>query len=466
MQSPDRRGLLGLAAGTASGLLAGCLTDATGTATTASDDETTTENTTTSSDLAALEAFDWREWPPAARTDSSTERYWTFYADADAVAGADPSGDALERIRRLFVPLPAEVLAFDETSEFLSLGRETVVCTYDRPTTELRARLESFAASGDPATATATAGGGTSGGRTDTGTPPTEETATQAAEDTTAAAASAAGVFGDAPDGYESYATPAGYVWLGSDHLLFGERANALRTVYETGSGDRETVLDATDLGAVVDAVGDVDLFVGRATTQEFVEGSAAFGYAWTFDERVALTAAFAFADEGSVDRERVAALGEQPGFAEYDDPGVAVDGRVATLDATIAADEFDFLKRPEGDDGGGTGAPRVSFAYEVDRGDDGEWDGGDDERVAITHEGGDTVPVTQFAVHYEGTPVGETANVDSDPPEGDLWAAGETWTLSVGTTDFAFESGATVRVIWSSTDGSAAQVLGELTLP
>lgn len=475
MRSPTRRTLLGVAAGGASGLLAGCISDTTGTATT-NDDDTTTTTTTAASDLAALEAFDWREWPPAAGEDSSSERYWTFYADADAVERADLSGVATERIRRLFVALPSEVLAFDETGEFLSFARRSVVCTYDVEMATLRERLEAAAAEGDPTTATATAsgdggsGGGSDDGATDTGTPPTEDdgtaAGTRAAEDTTAAAASAARDFGDAPDGYEAYATPAGYFWLASDHLLFGQRAAALRTIYETGSGDRETVMDATDLGPVVDAVGDVDLFAGRASTQQFVEAATAFGYAWTFGDRVELTAAFAFDAADGVDRERVAALAEEPGFAEYDDASVSVDGRVAALDASIAIDEFDFLKRPEDDDGGETDTPRVSLAYEVDRGDDGEWGGDDDERIAIVHQGGDSVPLERTTVRYDGVDVAESANVDSTPPEGDAWQAGGVWALTVGSTEFAFESGATVQVVWTSDDGERSAVLSQFRLP
>lgn len=469
MRSPDRRSLLELAAGAAGGLLAGCLSDATGTGTTTTDGVTTSETeATTSSGLAAIDAFDWREWPPAD-DDAAPPDYWTFYADTDAVTGAGLTDTAIERVRRLFVALPADVLALEETSAYLSLGRASTVCTYDVETAALRERLEAAAAEGDPTTATASAGteAGSAGGGTDTGTPPTEDGTTQVAEDTTAAAASAARAAVDAPDGYEGYATPDGYAWLASDHLLFAERPATLEALHATGTGDGETLLDSSALGPAVDAVGDVDLFVGRPTTQQFVADATAFGYAWTFDDRAALTAAFAFPEATAVDREGVAALAEEPGFAEYGDAEVAVDGRVATLEASIATGEFDFLKRPDdADDGGSSGPPQVAFGFDFDRGGDGEWDGADDERIRITHEGGDSVPLEQVTVTYEGVDVAESANVASTPPDREDWAAGGVWELAVDTTDFAFESGATVRVVWTSAGGDRAAVLAEATLP
>ena len=88
-----------------------------------------------------------------------------------------------------------------------------------------------------------------------------------------------------------------------------------------------------------------------------------------------------------------------------------------------------------------GNDAPSASFSFE-----------NSSDKVKITHEGGDVIQ-EDLTVKYNG--------------------ASETWSgspsVSVGssyTTATTVTSGDTVRIVWTSPDGSQEQVIGEYTKP
>ncbi|WP_323676999.1 hypothetical protein [Halorubellus sp. PRR65] len=456
----QRRDLLALAGAAATTLAAGCLaTDEGESPTTSSDDDGTTTTDgpadTTAGTGGATATVDGEfaaaTWLPAPDA-LEAEAFFVFAGDLDAPRDAGVGARALQRTYTTMVPVPDDVLDGDDVTEFASLQGYATACRYDAPTTEVRDALASLAAAAGP---TATAGEGTS--------------AASMTEDEATDDGARSQPTGDAPDGYEGYVTDDGVCWLGADHLLFGRHRRLVAAMSDAREGDVDRYASNADLAAVLDATGDVDLVGATATSHQVVSSASAYAYGWRFDDRVDLVASFAFEDAAATDADAVASLGERAGFAEYEHGDVTTDGRVATFTGDLPVADFDLLKR---DDGGRTatanrgGMPQVSFAFDAELGDDGEWDGDDDERVVVTHHGGDHVDLANVALRYEGSDVADTDAFASTRPPGDTWTAGGEWTLRAATADATFESDATVQVVWTSDGGDRSAVLAMFELP
>ena len=113
--------------------------------------------------------------------------------------------------------------------------------------------------------------------------------------------------------------------------------------------------------------------------------------------------------------------------------------------------------------------APQASLAFDFDKGDDDSWGGGNAsaDEINIKHEGGGAINVNQITVKYDGTDV-STGGVDSTPPTGDTWTAGESWTLQDADSDESnnFASSKKITVTWTASSGDSSQILKEGTLP
>lgn len=467
MCPPRRRDLLAIAAGTAATLTAGCLATDDGTTattdgdpastTTSGDDATTTDgpaDTTTGSggatatvdgDLSAT------AWLPAGSVFDG-EPLFAFAGDLTAPREAGITDEALARTYETVLPLPGDVLAGEDVTEFASLQRYATACRFTVPTSTVRDRLA------DVAGPTATAGEGT----TVAGDADGDDTAT-------GGGGGEPRPNGDAPDGYEGYVTPAGVYWVGADHLVYGRQREFAKALLDAHAGDVDRYGANQDLAAVLDATGDVDLFGATATGQQAVESASAYAYAWRFDDTVELLAPFAFPDDASTDPDAVARLADLAGFFEYDDVAVTEDGRVVTLTGELAVSEFDLLERDDGGEnpaGGQNTTPQVAFEFEFEPGDDGEWNGDEEERVVLTHTGGDTVALDTVSVQYDGTAVGERDGFTSTAPDGDAWRAGGEWTIRATGADASFESDATLQVVWTSERGDQSAVIAAARLP
>ena len=458
----NRRDLLALAGATATSIAAGCLSTGEGefsTTSTDDDESTTTDDAADATDepadttsgageaTATVDgAFAATTWLPAPGSDF--DPYLGFAGDLAALRDADVTENALRRTTGTTLVLPADVLAGDEVVELATVQPLGTVCTFTPETAEVRSRLAATAAA---ATRTTTVAAGTTAG--DDG---------DATETKTRTAATASRV--DAPDGYEGYETRRAVCWLGADHLLYGPTREFVRAMYDARAGDRDRYAANADVSAVLDAAGDADLLAVAARSQQVVADASAFTYAWRFGDTVELTVPFAFPDADASDPDAVASLGEYAGFAEYERTDVRTDGRVVTFTGDIGVDEFDLLER---DDGGGTAtaggdaAPQVSFSFEYHQGD-----GDAEERVVVTHQGGDNVDLANVALHYDGSDVAKSDAFASTKPTGETWAAGGEWTLRVDGDAAAFESDATLQVVWTGDDGGRSAVIATFELP
>ncbi|WP_254830139.1 type IV pilin [Haloglomus salinum] len=100
---------------------------------------------------------------------------------------------------------------------------------------------------------------------------------------------------------------------------------------------------------------------------------------------------------------------------------------------------------------GGGSAreVPQVAFSFEYSA---------DTQRVTITHDGGDSVDANELQVVYESD--GSRAVERWQDDDGRV-TAGDSFTTSR-----PIASGATLRVVWQSSDGNSGAVLGEFTAP
>jgi hypothetical protein len=470
MCSRRRRDLLALAGTTATALAAGCLSTNDGSAPTTGEltDSTTTRDdapeTTADPDgpTASVDGdFDASAWLPAP-TVLQTDAYFAFVGDVTAPGDAGVPEAARERTRDAFVGLPGDVFDRADVVEVATAQGIGCVCTFDADTSTVQDRLATVASnSGGPGgggDATATASEGTETGsygttRGDSGT----------------ATSTGSAVIGDAPDGYVGYATLKGVYWLGADHVLYGRREGVVRAMYDARAGNLERYASNRDVTAVRDAAADADLVAFARRGQEPVPDASAYAYGWRFGDSVELVAPFAFPDAASTDADVVAGLADLAGFAEYEPVDVAVDGRVVTLTGELPLAEFDLLERDDGGEkpgGRGGTTPQVAFQFEFEPGDDSEWNGDDEERVVLTHTGGDNVDVAAVNVQYDGTAVADRNGFTSTKPTGDAWTAGGEWTIRATGADASFESDATLRVVWTTEDGSQSAVLAEAVLP
>lgn len=449
MCPPQRRDLLALAGATATSLAAGCLSTGHGEfnySATFDDQTTNTDEAAGNGDATATVdgEFAATTWLPASDV-LGDQLFFVFAGDLDAPREAGVTDSALARTYESMLALPTAVSLGDVVTEFATVQGYATACRYDAPTSEIRDRLAARTTAAKP---TATAREGTSA---------------DASSEVDSTGDADASPNGDAPDGYEGYVTDHGTYWLGADHLLFGKRRRLVEALLDARAGDVERYASNQDFGAVLDVADDVDLLGGAPASQQVVDSAVAYAYGWRFGDRVSLLAPFAFEEAGATDADAVATLGEYAGFAEYERTDVRTDGRVVTFTGELPVDEFDLLERDDGGTvTGGGDAPQVSFSFEYHRGDDGDGE----ERVVVTHQGGDNVDLANVALHYDGSDIAKSDAFASTKPTGETWAAGGEWTLRVDGDDAAFESGATVEVVWTSDDGGRSVVLAMIELP
>ena len=105
---------------------------------------------------------------------------------------------------------------------------------------------------------------------------------------------------------------------------------------------------------------------------------------------------------------------------------------------------------------------PQVAFAFEYDGGGDG-FGTGTNDRVRITHEGGDTVSGESLSVTVDRTAVAEMSGVAYETPFPSSMGAGDEAVIAA-TEAGALESGAELRVVWSGE--RSKQVLAAVTVP
>lgn len=465
-----RRDLLAIAAGTATALAAGCLATDDGSAATTDDDATTTRGDMPATTAPAPDGptasvngeFSASAWLPAPSV-LDADPYFAFTGDLAAMRDAGVSEAPRRRTRETSLALRGDVLAPVEVTEMATIQRAGTVCRFDADASDVRSRLEAAPAPEDDA------GGGANTATASAGTESDDAATTTPAPTSTTGASTTASSSVDAPGGYEGYATARGTYWLGTDHLLYGRAGRTVRAMYDARAGDVDRYASNPDVAAVLDAAGDTDLLAFAARNQQAVESANAFAYAWRFGDVVELAAPFAFPDDASTDADAVAGLADLAGFFEYDAVDVTTNGRVVTLTGELPVSEYDLLERDDGGENSGGGeatTPQVAFEFEFHRGKDGEWDGDAEERVALTHTGGDTVDLDTVVVEYDGTAVADRDGFTSTEPAGGTWQAGGDWTIRATDGEETFESGATVRVVWTSDDGGSSAVLAAARLP
>jgi hypothetical protein len=235
------------------------------------------------------------------------------------------------------------------------------------------------------------------------------------------------------------------------DAERFGDREDAA-TVRSELDGD---VRAAFELGAEFRRDLSENLGGDRESLARIVESVQAFGFDATFEgETTALTYA-AVADSEELDLETVRSFldeVEETEGSSIEDVSVSRDGRavVASAEAdtgTLVESHSEALffsserRQPT--------PPQVSFGIERTA----------DDRVRVTHEGGDAVE-RPLAIRF-----------DAVEPDGTEGTADEIWNdtpIRAGdeyVTRNEAQAEATVRVIWSSEDGSVADTLAQATV-
>lgn len=235
------------------------------------------------------------------------------------------------------------------------------------------------------------------------------------------------------------------------DAERFGDRENA-STLRSELDGD---VTAAVDVGADVrESLGE-SFGAERESLARIVESVQAFGFDATFEgDTTALTYA-AVADPEELDLETVRSFLEEVESTEgssIGDVSVSRDGRAVV--ASAAADtrrliesHREALSGPE--ERTRPTLPQVAFSIERTA----------DDRVRVTHDGGDGVerPLT---IRFEAVRADGTAGVADETWRDTPITAGDEYV-----TRNEASAGATVRVIWSSEDGSTAGTLARATV-
>lgn len=420
MERFDRRTVLGLASTVGVGALAGCqaLEDVAsnddGRRGTRPGDEaggtTTTEGSAEgqgSGDGAGTSLYE--EWLPAPEDGP----YFAYAGDAQAVAAADLSAEATARIQNIFLPVSESVLTVPEVGEFAN-GTAGGVCTYEIGATTVRDRLVELA----------------SGYDVEPSTPPA---------------------------GYEAFGIPTRTYWLSADHLLAADDEAFIDRMVATKTGGELPYSGA--LSDLDSRLPESPLFAASTESPSLFPDDAGIGYAWRFGtDAVTFAMVVEFEDQDAASRADVeSATGEWP-LGAYDVTQTRVDGQFAYFSGSIPKAEFDVLARE--DPGTTVAPPEASFGITFDTGSDDEWDGDDAERITITHEGGDAIPLDEVVLVYANRPVAQLDRIASTPPGGDEWRAGGTWTLSNATAEPAFAIGKTLLVVWVGPDGDGTHVL------
>lgn len=357
----------------------------------------------------------YEEWLPAP----DGGPYFAYAGDAQAVVAAELTAEATTRIQELFVPVPESVLSVAEVDRFATGTAGGGVCTYEIDAATLRDRLAEVAADAD----------------VDSATP---------------------------PEGYEAFADRRRTYWLGGDHLLAGTDDAFLRRMVATKAGDERPYAGA--LFGIDTRLPDAPLFAASAASPGLLPDDAGVGYAWNVaSETVTLNAVVEFANADAAAAADVeSATGEWP-FGAYDVVEIRVDEAFASVSGAIPKAEFDLLAREQTETT--VEPPEASFGVTFDTGSDDRWNGDDAERIAITHEGGDAIPLDEVVVVYANRPVDRLDRIESTPPSGETWTAGGTWTLSNASSEAAFAIGETLFVTWIGPDGGASHVVATDTV-
>lgn len=429
MKGLDRRAVLGLASTVGVAGVAGCqaLEDIASNddgsdgkpAADGSGDATATDGPAdgrgTDDERSGITRTMYEEWLPAP----GGGPYFAYAGDAQAVVAAELTADATTRVQEVFLPVPESVLSVSEVDRFATGTAGGGVCTYEVDGTTLRDRLAEAAADAD----------------VDPATP---------------------------PEGYEAFGDRRRTYWLGGDHLLAGTDDAFLRRMVATKAGDERPYVGS--LFDIETRLPHGPLFAASAGSPGLLSDDAGVGYAWTFQgETVTLNAVVEFADANAAAAADVESATAEWPFGAYDVFQTRVDERFASVSGSIPKSEFDLLARGEPDTA--VDPPEASFSVTFDTGSDDQWNGDDAERIAITHEGGDVIPLDEVVLVYANRPVERLDSIESTPPSGDTWTAGGTWTLSNASSEAAFAIGETLFVTWIGPNGEASHALSKDTV-
>ncbi|QGX96172.1 type IV pilin [Haloplanus rallus] len=99
--------------------------------------------------------------------------------------------------------------------------------------------------------------------------------------------------------------------------------------------------------------------------------------------------------------------------------------------------------------------APQASFSFDFDGGADGDFTGGSDDLVNITHEGGETLDAGEISVQGDGT-----NTLTGDPAFSGVINASTTATYE------NVDSGETIRVVWTNPSGGSTNTIARSTAP
>jgi len=102
--------------------------------------------------------------------------------------------------------------------------------------------------------------------------------------------------------------------------------------------------------------------------------------------------------------------------------------------------------------------APQASFSFEFEG--SGGFDGGDDDIVNITHEGGETIENSTLSVDGDGSNDLSYDGANSNWGDNDVVSAGNR--ISFGKVN----SGETIRVIWTNPNGGSTNTIARATAP
>jgi flagellin-like protein len=102
--------------------------------------------------------------------------------------------------------------------------------------------------------------------------------------------------------------------------------------------------------------------------------------------------------------------------------------------------------------------APQASFSFDFN--DDSGFDGGTNDIVNITHEGGETIENSTLSVEGDGTNSLTYRSGDSNWGDDNVVSAGDR--ISYGQVN----AGETIRVIWTNPNGGSTNTIARATAP
>ncbi len=159
------------------------------------------------------------------------------------------------------------------------------------------------------------------------------------------------------------------------DSKRLGDVRSAMDTLFESLPTGDLVVFDVSNRGGI-----------GTGITAD----ATGTGLAWSFGAKTTdLTVSLAFEDERDP-AELDELVANQGGFADYEWEDATGSADVLSVAGSLPTDEFDFLTPDAAETERQSRAPEVSFSFHCDA---------ENERVTVTHNGGDMVETGKLAV-------------------------------------------------------------------